>query len=531
MKRGLREGALLLPTLPPRPGQQRLALAICLFLLFIFAVTVPFGSIQLPKSAAFVAAFQSLLFVNDLITASVIFAHFAILRWRSLLVLASGYLFTSLLAVAYAVAFPGLIWPAGLGAQTSGWIYIFWHCGLPLSVIAYVLLNSAGQATRLTYVSTRIAISLSAAFVAAAAYGMTWAAIAADRMLPPLFLDAVHISLFGQLLAAGLMLLSAVALAFLWFRRQSALDVWLMVVIWAWLLENAFFVVLTALRFSLSYYTSRVYAVITASIVLLVVLSEMTKLYAKLARANNLLERERASKLVNIEAITSAIAHEVKQPLAAISANQSAALALLQTVPPDLDEARAALKDADNDVHRVSEILDGIRALLVSGDQSRPPLNVNDVVIETLQFLRSELTSRGVVAYHELARDLPPVAAHKGQLREVIINLVHNALEAMDTVADRGRMLEIITRRHNSDAIVVAVKDSGPGFDPKQLHNIFDAFITTKTNGMGLGLAICRTIVEQHGGQLTAFSDGKRGALFQFVLPINSPERVQLLRD
>jgi signal transduction histidine kinase len=132
----------------------------------------------------------------------------------------------------------------------------------------------------------------------------------------------------------------------------------------------------------------------------------------------------------------------------------------------------------------------------------------------------AELREHGVVTETDLAAELPYIEAHKGQLQEVIINLVHNAIDAMNTTADRSKMLRIKTQLHDSDAIIVAVEDSGPGIDPQRLDDIFDAFFTTKTDGMGLGLAICRRIIESHGGHLTARSDGKTGALFQFVLPV-----------
>lgn len=525
MKEGDHEGEFLLPTLPPRPGQQRMAFAIALLLLVIFLVTTPFSSIQFPKSVAFVAGFQTILFVNDSITATVLFAHFSILRWRSLLVLASGYLFTSFIAIPYAVAFPGLIWRDGLGAQTAGWLYLVWHCGLPLAVIAYVTLNWANQERDTLGVSTTTAIGLSVAVVVAAVFASTWAAVAADTALPRLFLDAVHISLFGRIITAGLALLSAVAITLLWIRGKSALDLWLMVVLWAWLLECAFFVVVTALRFSLAYYTSRIYAVFTASIVLLVLLSEMTKLYASLAHVNASLQRERRNKLLNIDAVTSAIAHEIKQPLAAISANLMTALILLQRMPSIPQEVQDSLNDAESEVFRATDTLDGIRSLFAATGRPLQSVDINDIVLESLDSLRGALQDRGVTASRDFALNLPLITGHRGQLREVVLNLIHNALEAMEAVAGGDGKIEITTRHYDASAIVVAVKDTGPGIDPKKLEAIFDAFVTTKKSGMGLGLAICRTIVEQHGGRLIAHSDGKNGALFQFTLPIKPPNK------
>jgi signal transduction histidine kinase len=142
-----------------------------------------------------------------------------------------------------------------------------------------------------------------------------------------------------------------------------------------------------------------------------------------------------------------------------------------------------------------------------------------------LQSLRGEFKDHGVVTRSDLTSELPLVDGNRNQLRQVIFNLLHNALEAMEATTDPSRVLRVKTELRGHDAIVVAVEDSGPGIDPKQLDGIFGAFFTTKPHGMGLGLAICRMIIERHGGQLTASSDGKRGASFQFVLPIETGEK------
>jgi signal transduction histidine kinase len=141
------------------------------------------------------------------------------------------------------------------------------------------------------------------------------------------------------------------------------------------------------------------------------------------------------------------------------------------------------------------------------------------MILGVLNSFREELRDHRVATRPELA-ELPLVDGHRNQLQQVISNLVRNALEAMDTTTGRGRVLRVSTEVRGRDAIVVAVEDSGPGIDPKQLDGIFGAFFTTKAHGMGLGLAICRMIIERHGGQLTASSDGKSGALFRFILPI-----------
>ncbi len=232
------------------------------------------------------------------------------------------------------------------------------------------------------------------------------------------------------------------------------------------------------------------------------------------------LERERENKLLNMQAITAAIAHEVRQPLAALVTNANAALRFLGRVPADHDEVRAALNRMISEGHRTSEVFDSIRALFKKTDQGRQPIDLNEIILGVLESLGEDFKNRGIVTRRELMSNLPLIVGHKTQLREVIFNLVDNALDAMDATADRSRMLQVRTAARGSDAIVVAVEDSGPGLSPEQLEGVFDAFVTTKTSGMGLGLAICRMIVENHGGQLSASSDGKSGAMFQCVLPI-----------
>jgi signal transduction histidine kinase len=241
---------------------------------------------------------------------------------------------------------------------------------------------------------------------------------------------------------------------------------------------------------------------------------------AQLAHSNLMLEHERDNKLLNAQALTAAIVHEVRQPLAAIAVNGNAALRFLDKTPPELGEVRTILNSMIGDTHRTSEVLEGIRALFGKSSQKREQVEVNEIIIGVLQSLQKNLRDHGVETRLDLAPDLPLVDGHRRQLEEVIFNLVHNAIEAMDVTTDRDRILQVTTALGGDASIAVAMRDSGPGIDPKRIDSVFGAFFTTKAHGMGLGLAICRTIIEHHGGQLTASSDGKNGSLFQFVLPI-----------
>ena len=192
----------------------------------------------------------------------------------------------------------------------------------------------------------------------------------------------------------------------------------------------------------------------------------------------------------------------------------------MERVPLDIDKVRAILNQMMSDCHRVSEVFDTIRALFRRVDQKREPTVVNEIVHDVLQSMHEELTDHGVTTETELAPELQRVEGHRNQLRQVIFNLIHNAIESMDSTIDGRRVLRVTTKSQGPDEIIVAVEDSGPGINPRGLDSVFDPFITTKPDGMGLGLAICRMIVERHGGKLSASSDGKNGARFQLVLPV-----------
>lgn len=261
--------------------------------------------------------------------------------------------------------------------------------------------------------------------------------------------------------------------------------------------------------------------------VLAALFAERRESEARLARSNTMLERERDTRLLNAQAITAAIAHEIRQPLAAIATNVATAMRWLGRMPPDHDQVQAALIRTKSDVGRASEVLDAIRALFGKTGLERQPIDVNQLVLDVTATLQEELSGHGVVTHYELTTELPLVNGHGAQLREVVFNLINNAVEAMASTSNRSRMLRLKTEVCGRDEVAVSVQDSGPGIDARQLDNVFKAFVSTKAHGTGLGLAICRMIVEGHGGRLTASSDGKSGALFQFVLPIGPPEKAR----
>jgi len=253
--------------------------------------------------------------------------------------------------------------------------------------------------------------------------------------------------------------------------------------------------------------------------VLAALFAERRESEARLTRSNAMLERERSNKLMSLAATAASISHEMKQPLTAITANGLASIRLLEASPPDLQEARSAVSDVVSDAYRAGQVLDNLRALFGKVDREQEQIDVNKVAVGALRALRAELSEHRIAASLDLAPELPPVMGHAGQLQEVMMNLLQNAIDAMDAIKSDRRVLNVRTKRDGGNAIVMEVEDSGQGIDPKRLESIFDAFVTTKPQGTGLGLAICRMIIERHGGQLSARSNGKDGALFRLMLP------------
>jgi len=239
----------------------------------------------------------------------------------------------------------------------------------------------------------------------------------------------------------------------------------------------------------------------------------------ELIRSVEELERERNNKLMNFEAMVASISHEVRQPLASISSNGGAALRFLGHTPPNTGEVRLALNRMVNDSHRASQVFDNIRALFGKADRGYETIDVNELVRGVLSSLQRELDDHGIETGQDLATELPPVNGHRGQLQEVLINLIRNAIEAMHADDGNRRVLQLRTGPHGGNRIFLTVEDSGPGIDPVQLENIFDAFVTTKAQGMGLGLALSRMIIDRHAGQLSAVPAEPRGSVFRIVLP------------
>ncbi|HEX4709480.1 PAS domain-containing sensor histidine kinase [Phenylobacterium sp.] len=230
------------------------------------------------------------------------------------------------------------------------------------------------------------------------------------------------------------------------------------------------------------------------------------------------------NRVATMGQLTASIAHEVNQPIAASVINAQAAMRWLGTDPPNLDEVREALGRAIDSARRAGDVISRIRAAVAKAPPRKSRFDFNEAVSDVIALTRSEARKHGVSVQARLAADLPSVEGDRVQLQQVILNLIMNAIEAMSGVDDGARELWLSTATDDEGCVRLAVRDSGPGLDPQSAARLFEAFYTTKPEGMGMGLAICRSIVEAHGGRLWASANEPRGAVFQLTLPLEQAE-------
>ena len=340
--------------------------------------------------------------------------------------------------------------------------------------------------------------------------------------MPSLFVDQMRQAPIASYFTGTIWILSASALVLLYFKKRTSLAVWLIVTLFATLPDLTMSTILTTVRFTLGWYTARSYALIAGCTVLVVLLTETIWLYARLARTTVLLRRERANRLMSLDAATGAIAHEIAQPLAAIATRGSTILNWLKRTPPNLDEVRTSAIAVVEASRRADEIVSGIRALFRRTDDRRNLIHLEDVAREVLGLLQHDLESNQVTVATEYLVNMPPVRADHVQLQQIVLNLVKNAIDAMSSVPSGSRRVRVVTRQNENSTVLLSVQDSGHGITAEDQDRVFDPFFTTKPTGMGLGLAICRTVAQDHGGNLRLVETSSHGSIFEIELPIGS---------
>jgi signal transduction histidine kinase len=527
---------IVLANLPAGPTERRIAVAVGLAILSIAGLAVPFASMQLPQNAAWIPITSTYIFAADLVTSVLLVSQFDIVRRPALLALASGYLFTALMAVPILLTFPGTFTETGLlgaGRQTNGWLSAFWVSGYPIAATGYAMLKDREPGVHVSHGPLPTGVAASFAVSVVIVLALTWIATAGEPHLPRIFADETRAAINIRYVGAFLLLLNAIALLLLWLKRRSVIGLWLMVVMCGSTANALVGWILTPGRFSLAFYAGRSFLVIIATVMLIVLLTETMTLYARLAVSILAQRREREHRMMTMEALAASIAHELRQPLAAMAAHRgggqrwpprpphgSGGLRWLDRPVPDIPEVRAALQRILRDSHRAADTIESIRSLFRVADQERSRLFINAVVLEAVEFLRMELRSEHVFVVTDLAPDLPMISGNRGQLQQLVLNLLANAVEAMRPIIDRVRVLKVSSRLVGGHSLQIDVADSGTGIEPKNVDRLFDAFFTTKPHGTGMGLAISRSIVETHGGRLSAMPNEPHGTVFGFTLPV-----------
>jgi signal transduction histidine kinase len=276
----------------------------------------------------------------------------------------------------------------------------------------------------------------------------------------------------------------------------------------------------SSIRFTIGWYAARGFILVGSCMLLTVLLIETTFLYSRLASAIALQRRERTNRLLSVEATTAAIAHEIKQPLGAMSLNCDAALECLKAKPLDLDELYSCLVGVKKDNSRANEVVAGVGALFKTTAPRRTKVEINRLVGEVLGMVENDLHSHGVSVSTEYQADIPQVRADPIQLQQVILNLVRNAIDAIEVGPATRKAIRLITTYDGRSVVSIYVQDTGPGITLDNEHQIFDPFFTTKPTGMGLGLSISRRIIEDHGGDLRLTETNSNGCTFEITLPV-----------
>jgi signal transduction histidine kinase len=515
---------LIIATMPATDRQRAIAVGIVILLTVAAAVMAPFARIQVGQIDAFIPVLQTVVSVVDLITATLLFAQFSIQPQRALLALASGYIFGSSFAFLQTLSFPGAYAPAGLigdTLNTPAWMYVLWHTTFPAAILVYALSKDTTGAARPQGRPAMTAIVITVACVLAVIAVLAWIVTTKTEYLPSFYTTDVRLQTqFGNQTNLALWLWASTALAVLFARRRTILDLWLMVTLLAYMPSFLVAIIGSSVRFTVGWYAARCFILVASCMVLSVLLVETTLLYSRLASAIILQRRERTNRLLSVDEATAAIAHEINQPLGAMSLNCDAALECLKATPLDLEELRSCLTDVKSENSRVNEVVTGVRALFKTTARQRAMVEINRLAREVLSMVEHDLHFHGVSVSTEFQEDVPQARADPVQLQQVILNLIKNAIDAIAIGPTTIKAIRLITTYDGNSTVSLVIQDSGPGLTPKNGTQIFDPFFTTKPSGMGLGLSISRRIIEDHGGNLRLTETSSKGCTFEITLPV-----------
>ena len=521
------QSSILLSELAAPLGQRRAALAVSVLLFVVFLGTWPFAQIAWAPLPGFVLIQQTLLFANDLITAALLFGQYAIGRTRSLNVLAAGYLFTALIVIPHALSFPGTLTEKAIlggGPQTAAWLYVGWHAVLPLTIIAFAIRQDYRREEEEPISTARTSIIIAALVAVGGVLIMTLLFTVGHPLLPPLINNG-HFTMATRVVIGTLLVLPLCALLLL-ARRQfrSVLDLWLMAVMFAWFCTIALGAFVSGGRFDTGWYVGRIFDWLSSIFILLMLLSETIALYSRNVRAAAVERRERERRLNEMEAVlihlsrvtelgqnVSALIHEINQPLTAISNYLAAGIELAENA-----RQRPVLERAAEQVTRATEMISRLRDFVARRESEKRIGDVDETLREAVRLALVGASAEAATVEIRCAPAASKALFDSVQIEQVVFNLVRNAIEAM---ADTARRILIISAALTPEQMIeISVADTGPGLSPEVRERLFEPFVTSKPSGLGVGLSVCRVIIEAHGGDLQAHDNPGGGTVFRFTL-------------
>jgi signal transduction histidine kinase len=503
-----------------------LAVAVAVLLGCITLAAIPFADVRLDGTEPVLPAYAAGLAVVEIMTGVLLLATLTLSRHRAVMVVAAGYLFSGLLAIPWAISFPGVFPALGLDVdlQSTASLAAVRRLGFALSLLSYAALRlvdgsdfAPGQ-SKASLFGCVLAVSAAAVVVAVLA-------LSGHGQLPRFMANTREVAPLWTYVPATAMALYALTAAILLASRRSVLDLWLSVVVLTLAMELFLLsYVAGGTRMTIGWWTGRVLGLVSASMVLTVLVSQTAILYARLADVTARDRQEREARLTIMEALSASIAHEINQPLSSMVTNAYAALRWLDKPQPHVAEAKEALQDIVKDGHRAGRIVEETRGIFRKTGGDRDLLDLPAVLHEAVDRLRFDVARAGVRLQVEPFERPVIVSGNRIQLEQVVCNLVTNALDALRGIVGRERLVTIRCRRESNWA-VVSIADNGPGVAQSQASRIFEPFFSTKAEGMGMGLMVCRTVIEAHGGQLWLEPAGSGGATFSFRLPALEHDR------
>jgi signal transduction histidine kinase/CheY-like chemotaxis protein len=512
---------------------RRIALIVFCISFGLFLALAPFAKLPLAPVPLFVPVNQVVLIVNDLITVVLLLGQLRLARSRPVLVLACGYMFSAVMATIHMLSFPGAFAPKGVvggGAQSTAYLYIFWHMGIALFAIAYAYLRDHDGVLDAKWAS-RAAAWIAAAVVLALA--AAYAAIEYGDWLPQLLAGNTYSSSFNVFRHGQWLLMAGAALAVWRSARRSVLDLWLAISLCASIFEIGLVAVLNAGRFDVGFYTGRVYSLFASSCVLVMLLIEQVRLHADLARARDdiarQMEAERALRQADTrkDEFLATLSHELRNPLAPIRN----AVQLLSRMPlPEpaagtvavLDRQSRHLTRLVDDLLEISRITQGKLQLHIQR------VSLNACVRDAVEAVRGAIGSASQRLEFELA-DRELMADGDGtRITQCVLNLLTNASK----FTPAGGTIRVELLAHAGDTAVISVSDTGVGIAPEHLGQIFDKFsqvspaLQRTHGGLGIGLALVKALVQLHHGEIRAMSAGPgKGSTFEITLPLAADAR------